>query len=282
MLSSGSPTANFAVQCVVHWFKKGVSRTLGNNPLTTSNGSNIITVANDAGHGLRVDDIVWISGATDVGGLLAININGWRRVTAVNSTISWSFEAGGQLSTRLVNNPDPATNQAYVPAGTSGAAGSTATTGTTGGGASVVVLPPVTALSDSATQSRTIDNTTSVAAIGTGSISGTMLTIAGVQYAIVPGAVVTGTGVTGGTTIVQQLTGTPGADGTYQVSTSQTVGSTAIICTSTGLKDLWLRHGGSLVIEAPAEAIAAVVQVQTGSSHTGTVRFDDFTWQPLS
>lgn len=281
VLASGSPTANFAVQCVVHWFRRGVPRTLGNNPLSCTNGSNVITVNGDADHGLRVGDMVWISGATDSQGILAVNINGWRRVSAINSTVSWSFEAGS-LATATVSNPTPGTNSAFVPVGTSGATGNVATATGTGGGAAVVVEPPVTYISTTSTQSKTIDNATSVAATGTGSISGTTLTITNVQFAIVPGAVVTGTGVTGGTTIVAQLSGTPGADGTYQVSASQTVASTAITCTSTGLKDLWMRHGGSLVITAPAEAIAAAVQVQTGSNHTGTVRFDDFVFAELS
>jgi Flp pilus assembly protein TadG len=41
------------------------------------------------------------------------------------------------------------------------------------------------------------------------------------------GQVLTGSGITAGTTIVSQLTGTPGGVGTYQVSTSQKVGSSS-------------------------------------------------------
>jgi hypothetical protein len=254
VLASGSPTANFAVQCLVHWFRRGVPRTLsGGAPLSCTNASLFATVSSDANHGLRIGDFVWISGATDTAGIVASNINGLRRVSSINSTVSWSFEAGA-------------------------AATSTAT----GGGASVVVEPPVSHISSTATQSKTFDNATTIAATGVGSISGTTLTITGVQLSVVPGAIVTGSGVTGGTAIVSQLTGTPGADGTYQVSASQTVASTDVTCTSIGLKDLWLRHGGSLVITAPAEAVAAAVQVQTGSGNTGTVRFDDFAFSELS
>jgi len=120
VLASGSPTANFAVQCVVHWFRRGVARTLsGSTPLSCSNGSNVVTVPSDANHGLRVGDMVWVSGATDTAGIVAANINGWRRVSIINSTVSWGFEAGA-------------------------AASSTAT----GGGASVVIEPPVSFITD--------------------------------------------------------------------------------------------------------------------------------------
>lgn len=66
----------------------------------------------------------------------------------------------------------------------------------------------------------------------TGSISGTTLTVSAVtDGTIVAGATVAGTGVTAGTLIVSQLTGTTGGTGTYTVSASQTVSSTAIITT---------------------------------------------------
>lgn len=64
----------------------------------------------------------------------------------------------------------------------------------------------------------------------TGSISGTTLTASSVYQGsfIEPGQVLTGTGVSVGTTIVSQLTGSDGKDGTYVVSISQTVASTTI------------------------------------------------------
>jgi len=66
------------------------------------------------------------------------------------------------------------------------------------------------------------------------SISGTTLTIGGVVTgSFLPGMIISGTGVTGGTTILAQLTGTAGQAGTYQVSASQTVSSTAIIAVNT-------------------------------------------------
>jgi len=63
---------------------------------------------------------------------------------------------------------------------------------------------------------------------GTGEISGTTLTITvATSGALYVGSLITGTGVTAGTTISSFGTGT-GGTGTYTVSTSQTVASTAI------------------------------------------------------
>jgi hypothetical protein len=64
--------------------------------------------------------------------------------------------------------------------------------------------------------------------VGTGAISATTLTITvATSGALYIGSLLTGTGVTDGTTISAFLTGTGGV-GTYTVSTSQTVSSTAI------------------------------------------------------
>lgn len=61
----------------------------------------------------------------------------------------------------------------------------------------------------------------------TGSIATTTLTVSAVSAgAIYPSMQISGTGVTAGTRIVAQLTGTTGGAGTYTVSASQTVSST--------------------------------------------------------
>lgn len=60
----------------------------------------------------------------------------------------------------------------------------------------------------------------------TGSIAGTVLTVTDVDYGIIlDGATVFGTGITAGTVVVTQTSGTTGGIGTYTVSESQTVGS---------------------------------------------------------
>jgi hypothetical protein len=66
-------------------------------------------------------------------------------------------------------------------------------------------------------------------AVFTASIATTTMTVTVITSGpIYPGMVITGTGVTAGTRIVSQLTGTDGSTGTYQVSVSQTVASTTI------------------------------------------------------
>lgn len=66
-------------------------------------------------------------------------------------------------------------------------------------------------------------------AVVTGSIALTTLTVSAVTSGtIYPSMQFTGTGVTAGTRIVAQLTGTPGGVGTYTVSISQTVASTTL------------------------------------------------------
>ncbi len=63
----------------------------------------------------------------------------------------------------------------------------------------------------------------------TGSIATTTLTVSAVASGtIYPSMQLTGAGVTAGTRIVEQLTGTAGGTGTYTVSVSQTVASTGM------------------------------------------------------
>lgn len=63
----------------------------------------------------------------------------------------------------------------------------------------------------------------------TGSIATTTLTVSAVSAGtLFPSMQISGTGVTAGTRIVEQLTGTTGGTGTYTVSASQTVTSTAM------------------------------------------------------
>ncbi len=63
----------------------------------------------------------------------------------------------------------------------------------------------------------------------TGSIATTTLTVSAISAGtIFPSMQISGTGVTAGTRIVAQLTGTAGGTGTYTVSASQTVSSTAM------------------------------------------------------
>lgn len=63
----------------------------------------------------------------------------------------------------------------------------------------------------------------------TASIATTTMTVTAVTSGpLLPSMLISGTGVTAGTYIVEQLTGTTGSTGTYRVSASQTVASTTI------------------------------------------------------
>jgi hypothetical protein len=82
----------------------------------------------------------------------------------------------------------------------------------------------------------------------TGSIAANVLTVTAVgSGTLVVGATLSGTGVTTGTTIVSQLTGTPGGIGTYQVSTQETAASTTITATY-GVLTVTAVGSGALVV----------------------------------
>lgn len=85
-----------------------------------------------------------------------------------------------------------------------------------------------------------------VGTINNGSTAaGTTLTVTNVISGILgTGQVVSGTGVTVGTTIVAQLTGTVGGVGTYVVSTSQLVSATVITASSTELISVLTKEYG--------------------------------------
>jgi len=92
-----------------------------------------------------------------------------------------------------------------------------------------IVLTSATSFSSAATLIQTALNATEpTEATFTGAIAATTLTVTAVASGTVAiGQVLSGAGVTAGTTVTAFLTGT-GADGTYTVSTSQTVTSTSI------------------------------------------------------
>lgn len=89
------------------------------------------------------------------------------------------------------------------------------------------------------------DNCIATGFIGTGSISGTTLTISAVTSgSLQVGDEITGTGVTAGTTITALVSG-GGLTGTYTVSASQTVGSTTITVDESNLLTITLTSFGS-------------------------------------
>lgn len=105
----------------------------------------------------------------------------------------------------------------------------TQTSGTLSNEAIVAKSDAWVALSKAAlTGSQTVSGG-AVAASVTGSISGTTLTVTAVSSgSLSVGQGITGSGITANTRIKQQLTGTTGGVGTYEVNLSQTVTSTTI------------------------------------------------------
>ena len=92
----------------------------------------------------------------------------------------------------------------------------------------------------------------------TGSIAGNVMYVTSAPTTpLVPGAIVTGTGVTSGTQVVNQLSGTTGGIGTYAVTDYQSVASQSLSAT-------W----GLLTIAAPSEGSVSVGQTVAGSGVT--------------
>lgn len=88
----------------------------------------------------------------------------------------------------------------------------------------------------------------------TGSIAGNIMTVTagptGTAQRIVPGATVTGTGVSAGTNIVEQITITTapgGSTGTYLVNTAQTVTSTTLTCSGIDSSISMYNHEGDFL-----------------------------------
>jgi len=85
-------------------------------------------------------------------------------------------------------------------------------------------------------------------AIFTSSISTTTMTVHSVTSGTLsPGTTISGSGITAGTTIVSQVTGTTGSTGTYTISISQT---------RNGLSATYVRTGTSVVVTYTAHGLA--------------------------
>jgi hypothetical protein len=111
----------------------------------------------------------------------------------------------------------------------------------------------------------------------TASIALTVMTVTAVSSGVlVPGMLLTGSGVTANTRIVNQLTGTPGGTGTYTVDTSQTTASTTI----TGAYDLVVvvdgvtKTASSLNLSSALSLSAAASLITTALGAGQTTTFD--------
>lgn len=101
----------------------------------------------------------------------------------------------------------------------------------------------------------------------TGSIAGTTFTAAsGLTGTIAPGQVLVGSGITATTYIVAQLTGTPGGLGTYQVSISQTAGSTSVSLEQPGVE--FDSVSGAFIIHSGTTGASSTITYGSGALAT--------------
>ncbi len=105
-----------------------------------------------------------------------------------------------------------------------------------------------------------------IPAVTTSSIAATTMTVASVASGtVVPGMLLTGTGVTAGTRVVAQLTGAVGSIGTYSVTESQTTTSTTI----TGNYDMSLSIDG-VVVDFVTLNLSAAASYSAAATALGT------------
>lgn len=114
----------------------------------------------------------------------------------------------------------------------------------------------------------------------TGSINGTTLTVTQmINGVITANALLDATGITANTTIVSQLTGTPGGVGTYQVSQSQTLNATTMQCGTKSLEEP-MKVTVQLDCHGSKGADTAQLITATMRDETGTDKFADATINP--
>lgn len=111
---------------------------------------------------------------------------------------------------------------------------------------------------------------TSVSSVAsfTASIATTTMTVTAVSLGFLQaGQFISGTGVTAGTYIVAQLTGTVGSTGTYTVSVSQTVASTAITTVGIGFFNIpsWVKRV-TVMFSGVSTSGTSIQQIQLGVS----------------
>lgn len=113
----------------------------------------------------------------------------------------------------------------------------------------------------------TLDIEGANAATVTGSIAATTFTAAsGLTGTLAAGQILSGSGITLDTTIIQQLTGPVGGLGTYQVSISQTAGSTSVTAHAPAVN--YDSISGAFVINAPTSGAASLITYGSGAMAT--------------
>lgn len=134
----------------------------------------------------------------------------------------------------------------------------------------VINLGAATSFSSAAGIIQTaLGTATPTLANGTGSIAGNVLTVATLGSGLIqPGQTVNGTGVQAGTYIQQQLSGSVGGTGTYQVNNSQTALSEALTFTPTAPTVAFDSISGGFVITSGIVGVISSIGFGTGTLAT--------------
>jgi len=114
-------------------------------------------------------------------------------------------------------------------------------------------------------------NTGTTTFVGTGSITGTVLTITAVTSGtLAAGTFLSGTGVVAGTQISVQISGTIGGVGTYTINNTQTVTSTTITGSSSSLNIIYPSGiGGIWIVNNTTTGPAALYAKTSASGSSG-------------
>jgi hypothetical protein len=200
------------------------------------------------------------------------------RTVATNAVrfpvMSFRMRPMGQISQDQSFNYNGA-NVATAAANNAFSAGTTTTLTTTGASmtASAYVGRMIYyAAKPGGTVSNTITAAVVASATATGTIVGTTMTVGAVTNVYYVGMTVTGTGVSANTVITGQLTGVPGAVGTYSVSVSQTVTATTLTGAGAAVT-LTFGQNHNLLANGPSTTASQAGDVLnlSGFTTTGTV-----------
>jgi hypothetical protein len=128
-------------------------------------------------------------------------------------------------------------------------------------------LSSATSFSNAASLIQTALNTTPpTGASVTGSIATTVLTVTAVgSGTLAAGQRITGTGITAGTTILAQLTGTTGGVGTYTVSVSQTASSTTVTAAYVAVTVTYDSVSSAFVVASALTGTVSTAAVASGT-----------------
>ena len=196
-------------------------------------------------------------------------------IAAFNQTPIQAWLKGGATSLTLAQLQASSGSLSVVVNGVTATAASVILTAATSFSNAATLITSALGYWDGVTTSATTIAAGTTTSASTGSITGNVFTAAGtIVGAFVVGGVLAGSGVTAGTSIQKQLSGTTGGAGTYQVSTIQNVGSTSITQTY-GLMTVGAMTSGALAVgqTVTGGTIAAnttITALGTGTGAAGT------------